>query len=123
MAEVLEPRAEEVLNMIGNDIRMSGLIPMLGSGIVLTGGASQLEGLIEMGEFIFDVPVRRGIPERMGGLIDVVRSPEYATAVGLLMYGWEQKKDWYLQHKDDLNISESIDGMAKKMRDFFGQIF
>jgi len=123
LADVLEARAEETLNMIANDIRMSGLVPMLGSGLVMTGGASQMEGLIEMGEFIFDIPVRRGIPERVGGLIDVVRSPEFSTAVGLLMYGLEQKKELYTDQNHNINLTESIDGFAKKVRDFFGQIF
>lgn len=124
LADVIEARAEEVLNMIGNDIRMSGVMPMLGSGIVLTGGASQLDGLIEMGEFIFDIPVRRGAPREIGGLTDVVKSGEFAVAVGLLLYALGQRKD--LQHghqQQEVNIGESLDGITKKIKDFFGQIF
>jgi cell division protein FtsA len=125
LADVLEARAEEVLSMIANDIRMSGLMPMLGSGIVLTGGASQLDGLVEMGEFIFDIPVRRGTPREIGGLTDVVKSGEFSTAVGLLQYGLSQRKD-LMQHQHggmEVNLGESIDGLTKKVKDFFGQIF
>lgn len=123
MADVLEARAEELLNMIGNDLRLSGMLPLLGSGVVLTGGASQLEGLVEMGEFVFDIPVRKGAPQRVGGLKDVVKAAEYSTAVGLLMYGLTQRKDLLHQHSGEIHLGESIDGVAKKIKDFFGQIF
>jgi cell division protein FtsA len=128
LADVLEARAEETLNLIANDVRMSGLLPMLGSGLVLTGGASQLDGLIEMGEFIFDIPVRRGGPSKVGGLIDVVKSGEYSAAVGLLLYGLSQRKDLITQSQQQhagemINLGESFDGFAQKVKDFFGQIF
>lgn len=124
LADVIEARAEETLNLLANDIRMSGLMPMLGSGIVLTGGASQLEGLVEMGEFIFDVPVRRGGPREIGGLTDVVRTGEFSTAVGLLLYALGQRKDLQQgQHQQEVNIGESLDGITKRIKDFFGQIF
>lgn len=127
LADVLEARAEETLNLIANDMRMSGLLPMMGSGLVLTGGASQLDGLVEMGEFIFDIPVRRGGPNKVGGLIDVVKSGEHSAAVGLLMYGLSQRKDLIVQSQQGqgemINLGESIDGLAQKVKDFFGQIF
>ncbi|KYG62136.1 cell division protein FtsA [Bdellovibrio bacteriovorus] len=124
LADVIEARAEETLNLIANDLRMSGLMPMLGSGIVLTGGASQLDGLIEMGEFIFDIPVRRGTPQQIGGLTDVVKSGEFSAAVGLLLYALAQRKDLQAGHQQqEVNIGESLDGITKKIKDFFGQIF
>lgn len=124
LVDVIEARAEETLNLIANDIRMSGLVPMLGSGIVLTGGASQLDGLVEMGEFIFDIPVRRGAPTQVGGLTDVVKTGEYSVAVGLLLYALAQNKDILANHSaSDVNISESLDGITKRIKDFFGQIF
>lgn len=123
LADVIEARAEEVLNLIANDLRMSGLMPMLGSGIVLTGGASQLDGLVEMGEFIFDIPVRRGTPRAIGGLTDVVKSGEFSASVGLLQYALSQKKDLAQGHTSEVNIGESLDGFTKKIKDFFGQIF
>jgi cell division protein FtsA len=91
LVEVIEPRAEETLQLVHQDIRLSGLLPVLGSGVVLTGGASQLEGILEMAEFLFDVPVRRGTPGKVGGLTEIVRSPAFATAVGLLLFGLSQK--------------------------------
>lgn len=126
LAAVLEARAEESLNLIANDIRLSGHLPMLGSGLVLTGGASQLEGLVEMGEFVFDIPVRRGAPGKVGGLVDVVRGGEFAVSVGLLLTAYEEKKEEItrqLGSGHEINITESLDGIARKVRDFFGSLF
>ncbi|MCK6597391.1 MAG: cell division protein FtsA [Bdellovibrionaceae bacterium] len=123
LADVLEARAEETLNLIQHDIKMSGLLPMMGSGVVLTGGASQLQGLIEMGEFIFDIPIRKGVPSGVGGLSDVVKTSEYSTAVGLLKHGFNANKDEYLKQSSTHIITDSADSITKKMKDFFGQIF
>lgn len=126
LADIIEARAEETLNLIANDIRMSGVMPMLGSGIVLTGGASQLDGLIEMGEFIFDIPVRRGAPREIGGLTDVVKSGEFSAAVGLLQYGLSQRKDLlagqYTQELE-INIGESLNGLTKRLKEMFEKVF
>lgn len=83
---ILEARTEETLRLIQKELKGKGLLQSLGSGIIITGGASQLPGMVEMGDFIFDVPVRQGVPARLGGLTDVVTSPEYSTLVGLLIY-------------------------------------
>lgn len=123
LADVIEARAEETLNLIQHDMRMSGLLPMMGSGVVLTGGASQLQGLIEMGEFVFEIPVRRGTPAGVGGLSDVVKLSEYATAVGLLMYGFKENKDEFVKQGHEFHVVDSADSIAKKMKDFLGQIF
>ena len=93
---------------------------MLGSGIILTGGASQLEGLGEMGEFIFDVPVRRGHPGKVGGLTDVIKASEYATCVGLLLYGLEHSPK---MSAVELHLGESLDGITKKVKEFFTDLF
>lgn len=125
LADVIEARAEEVLNFLANDIRTSGLVPMLGSGIVLTGGSSQLEGLVEMGEFIFDIPVRRGSPGHVGGLIEVVKAAEYATVVGLILYAYKQTKDQmnFGSSENELNLGPSFEGVAQKVKNFFGDMF
>jgi len=124
LADVLEARAEEVLNLIAHDMRMSGLMPMLGSGVVLTGGASQLEGLVEMGEYIFEIPVRRGSPAKVGGLMDVVKQSEYSTAVGLLLYGLNEKREQLISlASGEVHLSDSLDGLTRKVKDFFGQMF
>lgn len=123
LADVIEARAEETLNLIYHDMKLSGLLPMLGSGVVLTGGASQLQGLVEMAEYLFEIPVRRGYPTHVGGLTDVIRSSEYSTAVGLLQYGYNQNKDEILKLSQELKITESVDGLSKRLKDFFGQMF
>ena len=125
LCEIIEPRAEETVLLLWQEIRRSGLADQIGSGLVLTGGGSSLEGLMEMGEFVCEVPVRRGIPEGMGGLTDVVRSPEYATGVGLLIYGIEnlssQEKQRLAQasREGDFSVGETFDQVARKVKDFF----
>jgi cell division protein FtsA len=125
IAEVLEPRAEETLQLIYQDLRASGLAPLMGSGMVLTGGASQLDGLLEMGEFIFDLPVRRGLPGKVGGLSDVIKSTSHATAVGLLLYGWSQKKHLYstTTNEETLNAGQLAMSMTAKLKGFFDSLF
>jgi cell division protein FtsA len=126
LADVLEARAEEVLNLIGNDLRLSGLMPMMGSGVVLTGGASQLQGLVEMGEYIFEVPVRRGLPQGVGGLKDVVKTADFSTAVGLLKYGFIERKEAMIQHSQNAQKefgSLFVSQFGQKVKDFFGDMF
>ena len=126
LAHIIEARAEECLSMIANNIRSSGLQAALGSGIVMTGGTSSLDGIIEMGEFIFDIPVRRGLPRQVGGLRDVVKGGEFATSIGLLMHALEQKKDYYVR-KDTSRFSnnrnDSFDGVSSKVKKFFNDLF
>lgn len=93
LCEVLEARSEETLELIHTALAELGLLGKLGSGVVLTGGGSLLHGLVEMGDFVLDVPVRRGWPEKVGGLVDVVRQPSCSTVVGLMMYGLSQDKE------------------------------
>src|SRR5512146_1122259 len=90
LAEVIEPRVEELYSLVQQELRRSGFEDLLSSGIVLTGGSSAMQGMVELGEEIFHMPVRLGIPRYTGGLSDVVRSPRYATAVGLLLEGKAQ---------------------------------
>ncbi len=93
LCEILEARAEETLELIHTALNDQGLLSKLGSGVVLTGGGSLLHGLVEMGDFVLDVPVRRGWPERVGGLVDVVRQPSCSTVVGVMMYGLSLDKE------------------------------
>ncbi len=120
LCEVIEPRAEETLALIHAELERSGLLNHLGSGIVLTGGACQLEGLVEMAEFIHEVPVRRGFPDRIGGLIDVVRSPAASTAVGLLIYGLNQDKFRLMNQTAEGGIQDVVSDWAQRVKDFFG---
>ncbi len=128
LAEVIEPRAEETLQLIAHDLKMSGLLPLIGSGVVLTGGASQLDGLIEMGEFVFDVPVRRGLPigsnDKIGGLTEVVKSGAFATSVGLLLFGLSKKKFTRASSmKGEDAITESINSLGHKVKNFIESLF
>jgi len=86
LSEILQPRAEEIFHLIWDEIRRAGYEKSLNSGIVLTGGGSILEGMPEIAEQIFDLPVRRGCPVDVGGLADHVSTPVFATPVGLLLY-------------------------------------
>ncbi|MBM4315628.1 MAG: cell division protein FtsA [Deltaproteobacteria bacterium] len=87
LGRIIEPRMEEILSMAYKEITKSGCEDILAAGVVLTGGASILEGIPELAEQIFNMPVRRGCPIKIGGLTDVVNSPLYATGVGLVVYG------------------------------------
>ena len=87
LAEVIEPRVEELYSLIQAELRRSGFEELLSSGIVLTGGSSLMQGMVELGEEIFHMPVRVGTPNYAGSLAEVVRSPRYSTAVGLLLSG------------------------------------
>ena len=84
---IVEPRVEEILTMAYKEIVRSGYEDVLTAGVVLTGGTALLEGITELAEQIFNMPVRRGCPTGIGGLNDVVNSPMYATGVGLVLYG------------------------------------
>jgi cell division protein FtsA len=86
LSEILQPRAEEMFHLVWDEIQRGGFEKALNSGIVLTGGGAILEGMPEMAEQIFDLPVRRGSPSDVGGLADHVHSPAFATPVGLVLY-------------------------------------
>lgn len=92
LAEVIEPRVEELYSLVQAELHRSGYEELLSSGIVITGGSSAMQGMVELGEEIFHLPVRLGIPRYVGGLSDVVKTPRLATGVGLLLYGLEHHK-------------------------------
>ena len=93
LADIIQPRAEEIFRLVDNDIKRMGYEKSLNSGMLLTGGTALLDGLEEVAEEIFDLPVRRGDPTGVGGLIDRVSTPDFATVVGLLLYGYQQRQD------------------------------
>src|SRR5207245_5612948 len=88
LSEILQPRAEEIFHLVWDEIRRGGYEKSLNSGIVLTGGGAILDGMPEIAEQIFDLPIRRGCPTGVGGLADHVNSPTFATGVGLTLYGY-----------------------------------
>ena len=93
LCEILEPRAEELLNLIHDDLSRNGWDETLRGGVVLTGGGVQLDGLLELTEQIFSSTVRYGLPQGLGGLVDVINSPTWCTASGLLLYGLASEQD------------------------------
>lgn len=114
LCEVIEARSEETLELIHGALEEKGLLKKLGSGVVLTGGGSLLHGMVEMGDFVLDVPVRRGWPEKVGGLVDVVRQPSCSTVVGVLLYGLQQDQE--RQTMKEVKVAD----WTKKMKNFLG---
>jgi cell division protein FtsA len=113
LADILQPRAEELMGLIRDEVKRLGLDAELRSGYVLTGGGSEMEGLLEVAETIFDGPVRRGVPSAgIGGLVDVVSRPEWAVATGLLLYGQRAQS-----HRKARGFSLS------RVKRFFGDFF
>ncbi len=93
LAEVVEPRYDELFTLVQAELRRSGFEDMGPAGIVLTGGTSKMEGVVELAEEIFHMPVRVGYPQTVEGLNDIVRNPIYSTSVGLLQYGVEHSAE------------------------------
>ncbi len=118
LCEIIEPRVDEILSLARQTLVKEGLEGRIPSGVVLTGGCSALEGMLDLAEEIFEAPVRLGIPIHVGGLQDVVRGPMYATGVGLVLYGATQDRQvTRFRIRDD-----SIFGRVKqRMRDWFYQ--
>ena len=110
LADVIEPRVSELFELVQAELRRSGYEELLSSGIVLTGGASVMKGMVELGEEIFHMPVRVGSPQYEGSLADVACQPRYATAMGLVQEGMAQRRRG-MQARDSRN-----------MRHFFGRM-
>lgn len=87
LAEIIEPRYEELMLLVQAELRRSGYEDLIAAGMVLTGGSSKVKGLVDLAEEIFHMPVRMGVPQHVSGLTDVVQNPIYSTGVGLLLYG------------------------------------
>lgn len=123
LAEIIEPRVEEIFNLIHQEIQKSGFADVLSGGIVITGGSTLLEGMPELAEYVFEMPVKRGIPAGIGGLRDVVNSPKFATGVGLLKFGARNMASSVGRTRfsiRDKNIYDKVRGSMKTwIRDLF----
>ena len=119
LVDVVEPRAEELFLLVKDELRRSAYEDLLGAGIVLTGGSSKMEGMVELAEEVFRLPVRLGIPHYTGSLSEVVRSPIYATAIGLLLFGH--------RHQSRPEVHSKAFGWAdqpiQRMRSWFSKYF
>jgi cell division protein FtsA len=121
LAEILEPRVEEIFSLVNREIVKSGFEDMIASGIVITGGSTILEGMPELAEQIFNLPVRRGLPQNIGGLVDVVNSPVYATGVGLVVYGSKNVGiSEFPTAQTDENLFRRV---SRRMKEWFGEFF
>lgn len=119
VAEIIEPRVEEIFSLIQREIMKSGFQDLLSGGVVVTGGSTLLRGIPELAELVFEMPVKRGVPLGVGGLSDVVNSPKFATGVGLVKYGAQRmmKAKYPIREK---NIYDKIrDTMSGWVKDLF----
>jgi cell division protein FtsA len=115
LAEVVEPRYEELFHLVRKELRRSGFEELIAAGVVLTGGSAKMEGVIDLAEEVFHMPVRLGVPQYVDGLVDVVRNPIHATGVGLLLYGKEALET--KAHASHARLG--LGGMLQKMRSWF----
>ena len=120
LTKIIEPRIEEILALVGQEIANSGYKHLLSSGVVITGGPSLMEGVTELAEFTFELPVRRGAPQHLSGLVDVVSSPTYSTAVGLLMYGTKNQVGVPVRQHDWTSLYEKA---VHRMKGWLGEVF
>jgi cell division protein FtsA len=120
LCEIVQPRLEELFMLVDREVRRAGYTGRVNSGVVVTGGASIMEGVPELAEQIFDMPVRRGVPRGVGGLTDVISSPMYATGVGLGIYGAAHRDRRKFRQVTDRNI---FDKVVVRMKEWFGEIF
>ena len=119
LGEIIEPRVEELFQLVNHEITKSGYDSVITSGIVLTGGTAIMDGMLELAEQIFNLPVRRGLPSGIGGLIDVVKSPMYSTGVGLVLYGKKHSTMVLFERGDRQIFNKLFDRMKGWMKEFF----
>jgi cell division protein FtsA len=119
LCEIIEPRVDEILSLARRSLVTAGLESAIPSGVVLTGGCSALEGLLDLAEEIFESPVRPGAPTDVGGLQDVVRSPMYATGVGLALFGAAQAHDGRRPRGFRIRDESIFGRVRQRMRDWF----
>lgn len=115
LAEVIEPRYDELFTLVQAELQKHGLEDALGAGIVLTGGSAKMSGVVELAQDIFKMPVRLGLPRYVTGLVDVQRNPIYSTGIGLLLYGRQQQ----IERQIDTSISRGLPGVWLRVRRWF----
>ncbi|WP_295591062.1 cell division protein FtsA [uncultured Lamprocystis sp.] len=115
LSEVVEPRYEELLTLLRNELRRSGFEDLVAGGVVLTGGSAKMQGLIELAEEVFHMPVRLGTPQYVIGMDEVMRNPVFATSVGLLIYARQNRS----AKRPDLSAGGGIKGVWSRMGSWF----
>ncbi len=119
LGDIIEPRVAEILSLAHREIIKSGYEDLLAAGVILTGGTSNIEGITELGEQVFNMPVRIGYPVDVGGIVDIINNPIYATAVGLVIYGSKNKSGVLFKKKEKNMVSKIIKSMKRWFDDFF----
>lgn len=120
LSEIIEPRAEEIFSLASREIKKTGYEELIASGVVITGGSVTMEGMPELAEQVFDLPVRRGLPANIGGLVDIVNSPRYTTGVGLVLYGARNKNRGRFSATSDEKLFNKITRrMTEWIKEFF----
>ncbi len=115
LAEVVEPRYEELFTLIQAELRRSGFEDLCAAGVVLTGGSAKMEGVVELSEEIFHMPVRLGLPQFVSGLVDIVKNPIFSTGVGLLLFGFHNRA----MREAEVRMSGSLRSVVKRMKSWF----
>jgi len=113
LAEVIEPRVEELYSLIQAELRRSGFEELLSSGVVITGGSAAMQGMVELGEEVFHMPLRLGLPAYSGGLSEVIRNPRFSTGVGLLMAGVQQRERQQIAKMHNGSVKQVFDRMRR----------
>ena len=119
LCEIIEPRMDEVFQIVRREIAKSGYEESLASGVVMTGGAMLLAGAIEMAEETFGMPTRLGTPKQVGGLVDIISSPIYAASVGLVIYGMKRQDHFLVRIRDGTILSRVKHRMSDWLSEFF----
>ena len=119
LAEIVEPRVEEIMTLVNREIIKAGFEDVAASGVVLTGGSASLDGMMEMAEQVFNLPVRLGLPVGISGLTDIVNSPMYSTGVGLVLYGYKNRSE------DKFRVGEKnvFGKITKRMKEWLSEFF
>src|SRR5262245_4137115 len=119
LCEIIEPRFDEIFELVQKEIAKSGLEGALSSGIVITGGSMLLHGAVEMAERCFGLPVRLGVPTQVGGLVDIVNNPVYSVGVGLVLHGMKRQGRGVFRMRDDKILSKVKHRMSDWLNEFF----
>lgn len=121
LANIIEPRIEEILDLVYREVQGSGYLDKISAGVVVTGGTAQLQAIANLTEQIFDMPVRIGYPRWVSGLKEKVNDPMYATGVGLLLHGAEERKS--INDKPKILKANQFKRIYKRMRDWLSEYF
>ena len=120
LSEIIEPRAEEIFSLVQRELKKTGYEELVASGAVITGGAAIMEGMTEVAERVMDMPVRRGMPSNIGGLVDVVSNPMFATGVGLILYAVkDHEKKEVKKFADKASFNNVFSKMKSWVKEFF----